>query len=137
MIDNSKTTGLASYQGPKAGRAGPRDVLALLQEKCRYRAMIEELQEKIDMALPHLDQQQTQELLSLMAEESSDNIDIVQIQQEAVQAAAGIHPIDIKLTRPATKALKNEVIRRLSAGHYCPPTELLVAEAVRKQFERR
>jgi hypothetical protein len=42
----------------------------------------------------------------------------------------------VTLTRPATKVLKAEVVRRLSTGHYFPPTELLVAEAVRRQFEK-
>ena len=75
-----------------------------------------------------------------MAAESSDMTDgpdIVRVQEEVVQAAAGIQPMDVRLTRPATKALKAEVVRRLSTGHYCPPCELLVAEAVSKQFERR
>ena len=89
------------------------------------------------LALPHLDQQGTEELLRLMAIESSDSPDIVRVQEEVVQAAAGIQPMDVRLTRSATKALKAEVVRRLSTGHYCPPTELLVAEAVRRQFERR
>ena len=125
--------GLGPYSGHKAGKPSPRDVLLLLQEKCRYRALIEELQSKIDLALPHLDQEQTQELLSLMAVESSDMTDtpeIVRVQQEAVQAVAGIKPMDIKLTRSATKALKDEIVRRLSTGQYCKPTELLIAEAV-------
>ena len=123
---NDKNTGLAPYQGHKAGRPSPRTVLALIQKKCELRAM------------RHLNQAQTQELLSLMAVESSDvatGPDIVRVQEEAVQAAQGIQPLDVRLTRPATKALKDEVIRRLSTG-YCPPTPLLVAEAVRAQFER-
>ena len=47
------THGLTPYSGPKAGRPGPRDVLALIQEKCRLRALMEEQQAKIDAALPH------------------------------------------------------------------------------------
>lgn len=64
MSDDSKTTGLTPYSGPKPGKPGPRDVLALLQRKCELRALLEEQQSKIDLALPYLDQQQTQELLS-------------------------------------------------------------------------
>jgi hypothetical protein len=136
MDDDDRTTGLTSYQGPKADRV--RDVLSLLREKCRYRAMVQELQKKIDLALPHLDREQTHELLALMAEESdmANGADIVQIRQEAEQAAQGIHPCDVRLNRATAKALRAEVVRRLSTGHYCPPTELLVAEAVRNQFER-
>jgi hypothetical protein len=130
--------GIAPYQGPKAGRPGPRDILALIQRKCAARAELQALQERIDLALSFLDHHQTKELLDLVAAEASDATgpELVQIHAEAEQAAAGIRPLDIKLTRQATAALKSEVFRRLSAGHYCPPTPLLVAEAVRAQYER-
>jgi hypothetical protein len=56
-----------------------------------------------------------------MAEETSDAMagpDVARVQEEAAHAAQGIHPLDVRLTRPATKALRAEVVRRLSAGRY-------------------
>jgi hypothetical protein len=137
MTDDSKATGIVSYQGPKANRV--LDALSLLKRKAELRAALVGLQEKIDLALPHLDQAQTQELLSRMAAEVGDAAgpDLVRVRQEAAQAAEGIRPCDVRLNRPAAQALRQEVVHRLSAGLYCPPTEILVAEAVRNQFERR
>jgi len=60
--------GLGPYQGRKAGKPTPRDVLALIQRKCELRALLIEQQAAIDSALPHLDREETQTLLSLMAE---------------------------------------------------------------------
>ena len=109
--------GKIPYQGRKAGRPGPRDVFQLIARKCELRALLQEQQALIDAALSHLDTAQTQELLALMAADTTaDGPEIAQVQREAAQAAAGIHPLDVRLTRPASEALRNEVTRRLSGG---------------------
>ncbi len=127
--------GLAPYQGPQADRV--HDALTLLKRKAELRAMLHELHEQLILALSGLDREQTQELLALMDMEAATGPEIEQVREEAAQAAQGIRPLDVKLTRPATKAIREEVVRRLSAGRPCPPTPLLVAEAVRNQFGRR
>jgi hypothetical protein len=135
MTGDDKTTGLVPYSGPAADRV--RDTLTLLKRKAELRAMMSELQEQFAIALTHLDRQQTQELLALMDKETATGPEIEQVREEAACAAAGIRPVDAKLTRPATKALRDEVIRRLTTGQYCAPTELLISEAVISQFGHR
>ena len=128
--------GKAPYSGRKAGKPSPRDVLALVQRKCQLRAEIVALQEKIDIALPHLDQPEMDELLRMMASEIEAPEALADVCEEMALANDGVRPHEVTLTRPATQALLAEARRRLSAGRYCPPTQLLVAEAIRAQFER-
>jgi hypothetical protein len=127
--------GLTPYSGPAADRV--RDTLTLLKRKAELRAMMSELQERIVLALSGLGRAQVQELFDLMDKETSAAPDVEQVRQEAAYAAEGIRPLDAKLTRPATKILKAEMVRRLTTGQYCAPTELLISEAVISQFGRR
>jgi hypothetical protein len=101
------------------------------------RAMLHDLHEQLALALTGLDREQAQELFALMDKETATGPEIEQVRQEAEQAAKGIRPCDIRLSRQAVKALRAEAVHRLSAGLYCPPTEILVSEAVRNQFGRR
>ncbi len=142
MTDDHKAVGLSPYSGRKPGRPGVCDVLQMLQRKVELRALLEAEQEKIAAALPNLNPDETQQLLSLMATEVKaldGDPAIAAVTEEAAYAAQGIRALTVTLSRPASKALQSEVVRRIHQGNYCPPTELLLSEAVRRAFgnERR
>jgi hypothetical protein len=135
MTGDDKTTGLVPYSGPSADRV--RDALTLLRRKAELRAMLHDLHEQLALALSGLDREQTQALFALMDKETATGPEIEQVREEAEQAAQGIRPCDVRLTRQAASALRAEAIRRLSAGRPCPATPLLASQAILAQFERR
>lgn len=93
----------------------------MIQKKIELRALLEAEQETIAVAMPQL---------------NANDPALATITEGATHAAAGVRPMQVTLSRPASKALQAEVVRRLHEGNYCPPTQLLVAEAVRRAFGR-
>ena len=92
---------------------------------------------KIAEALPALNAVEIEQLQSMLASEvenyGADAEALSQQIEREAALAASTRAMDVRLSREASRALQDEMLRRMERGH-CPAPAALVGEAVAKAF---
>ena len=138
-MPNKAAIGVGPYSGG-APRSRAASVLQMLRRKIALRAELEIESVKIAETLPALTESENAELLTLLAsEEASMDADIAALQAEAERiareesAAHHVRPLQVPLSRTASRILQSEIERRLNRGH-CPDLAILAEQAIRTVY---
>ncbi len=129
--------GSGSYRGGATTPSRVSLMFQMLRKKVALRAALEIQTTEIAATLPSLSEVEKHELIALLAaDECAIDQDVTALQSEATRivreepAHHNVKPMQVQLSRTASKLLQQEIERRLQSGH-CPDTSILIEQSVR------